>query len=150
MKKVMVVDDSSTSRMFVKRCLQTVLADQGEVEYREAENGKEALARLKESPADLALIDLNMPVMDGATLLRWMKSSPKLTLIPVVVVTSVDSPANRDELMKLGASYVLVSQLRHQNLSRLFMNYLVSMRPKMALATVLGSSETNKTVTSTN
>jgi len=107
MKKIMIVDDSSTSRMFVKRCLQTVLADQGEIEYMEAENGKEALARMKESPADLALIDLNMPVMDGATLLRWMKSSPKLTLIPVVVVTSVNSPANREELMKLGASHVL-------------------------------------------
>jgi two-component system, chemotaxis family, chemotaxis protein CheY len=107
MKKIMIVDDSSTSRMFVKRCMQTVLADQGEIEYMEAENGKEALARMKESSADLALIDLNMPVMDGATLLRWMKSSPKLTLIPVVVVTSVDSPANREELMKLGASHVL-------------------------------------------
>ena len=107
MKKIMVVDDSSTSRMFVKRCLQTVLTDQGDVEYMEAGNGKEALAKMKESSADLALIDLNMPVMDGATLLRWMKSSPKLTDIPVVVVTSVDSPANRDELMKLGASHVL-------------------------------------------
>ncbi len=107
MKKIMIVDDSATSRMFVKRCLQTLLGDQEETEYREAENGKEALARLKESPADLALIDLNMPLMDGATLLRWMKASPKLTLIPVVVITSVDSPANREELMQLGASHVL-------------------------------------------
>lgn len=107
MKKIMVVDDSSTSRMFVKKCLQTVMADQDEIECMEAANGKEALAKMKESPADLALIDLNMPVMDGATLLRWMKASPKLTLIPVVVVTSVNSPANRDELMKLGAAHVL-------------------------------------------
>jgi len=107
MKNIMIVDDSSTSRMFVKRCLQAVLVGQDETEYREAENGKEALAKLKELPADLALIDLNMPLMDGATLLRWMKSSPKLTLIPVVVITSVNSPANREELMKLGASHVL-------------------------------------------
>ncbi|MBU2644212.1 response regulator [bacterium] len=107
MKKIMIVDDSSTSRMFVKRCLQTVLSGQDETEYLEAGNGKEALAKMKATPVDLALIDLNMPVMDGATLLRWMKSSPKLTLIPVVVITSVDSPANRDELLKLGASHVL-------------------------------------------
>jgi len=107
MKKIMIVDDSATSRMFVRRCLQTILADRGEMEYMEAGNGKEALAKLKENPADLAVIDLNMPVMDGATLLRWMKSSPKLTLIPVVVVTSADSPANRDELLKLGAAHVL-------------------------------------------
>lgn len=107
MKRIMIVDDSSTSRMFVKRCLQAVLTEYDEIEYGEAENGKVALAKMKESPADLALIDLNMPLMDGATLLRWMKSSPKLTLIPVVVITSVDSPANREELLKLGASHVL-------------------------------------------
>lgn len=103
----MIVDDSSTSRMFIKRCLEMVLTDQTEAEYREAGNGKEALGSLKESPADLVLIDLNMPVMDGATLLRWMKASPKLTLIPVVVITSVDNPANREELKNLGAHAVL-------------------------------------------
>ncbi len=107
MKRIMVVDDSSTSRMFIKRCLQMVLSDQEETEYREAENGKDALGQLKEAPADLVVIDLNMPVMDGATLLRWMKSSPKLTLIPVIVITSVDSPANREELLNLGAAHVL-------------------------------------------
>lgn len=73
----------------------------------EAENGKEALAKLKENPADLVVIDLNMPVMDGATLLRWLKASPKLTLLPVIVITSVDNPAKRKELKELGAFDVL-------------------------------------------
>lgn len=103
----MIVDDSVTSRMFIRRCLQVVLTDEENTEFCEAGNGKEALGKLKEKQADLLFIDLNMPVMDGATLLRWMKSNPKLTLIPVIVITSVDSPANREELKNLGAVEVL-------------------------------------------
>ena len=107
MKKIMIVDDSSTSRMFIKRCMEVVMTDQGELEFFEAGDGKEALGKLKADPADIVLIDLNMPVMDGATLLRWMKGSPKLTHIPVIVITSVDNPAKRDELKELGALEVL-------------------------------------------
>ncbi|MCP4753428.1 MAG: response regulator [Proteobacteria bacterium] len=107
MKRIMIVDDSATSRMFIKRCLEVVLAEQDETEFMEAGDGKEALAKLKVSSADLVIIDLNMPIMDGATLLRWLKGSPKLTLIPVIVITSVDNPANSEELIKLGAVQVL-------------------------------------------
>ncbi len=103
----MVVDDSATSRMFIKRCLEMVFTDEEEIAFTEAGDGKEALAKLKETPADLVFIDLNMPVMDGATLLRWIKSSPKLTDLPVVVITSVDNPAKRQELKDLGAVDVL-------------------------------------------
>ena len=45
--------------------------------------------------------------MDGATFLRWVRSSPKTNHIPVIVVTSVDNPANREELVNLGATKVL-------------------------------------------
>lgn len=103
----MIVDDSSTSRMFIKRCMEVVMTDQGELSFFEAGDGKEALGKLKANPVDLVLIDLNMPVMDGATLLRWLKGSPKLTYLPVIVITSVDNPAKRDELKELGAFEVL-------------------------------------------
>ena len=107
MKHIMIVDDSATSRMFVKRCLEVVFTGQPELEYSEAGNGKEALAKLKDNPADLVVLDLNMPVMDGATFLRWLRSSPKTNHIPVVVITSVDNEANRQELVNLGATQVL-------------------------------------------
>ncbi len=107
MKQIMVVDDSATSRMFIKRCLEVVFTDQGEIAFMEAGDGKEALGILKANPADLVVIDLNMPVMDGATLLRWLKGSPKLTHLPVIVITSVDNPAKREELKELGAFDVL-------------------------------------------
>ena len=107
MKHIMIVDDSATSRMFVKRCLEIVFNEKNESEYSEAGNGKEALAKLKGNPADLVLLDLNMPIMDGATFLRWLRSSPKTNHIPVVVITSVDNDANREALVNLGATQVL-------------------------------------------
>ena len=107
MKQIMIVDDSATSRMFIKRCIEVVLTDQGELTFFEAGDGKDALGKLKANAVDLVIIDFNMPVMDGGTLLRWLKGSPKLTHLPVIVITSVDNPAKRDELKELGAFEVL-------------------------------------------
>lgn len=73
----------------------------------EVPNGREALARLKEEPADLLVTDLNMPIMDGETLLKWVKGSPKLNHVPVVVITSAGNPAKEALLSELGAFAVL-------------------------------------------
>lgn len=105
MKRIIVADDSQTARMFIKRCLQIVgLQD---AEFIEAENGKEALTLLKESPSDLLVTDLNMPTMDGETLLKWVKGNPRLTEVPVMVVTSAGNPAKEKQLLELGAFCVL-------------------------------------------
>jgi CheY-like chemotaxis protein len=53
-----------------------------------AENGKEALDVLKAKPVDLAVVDVHMPVMNGAELIRAMRSDPALESVPVVVQTS--------------------------------------------------------------
>jgi CheY-like chemotaxis protein len=53
-----------------------------------AENGKVALAILKSQPVDLAIVDVHMPVMNGAELVRAMRADPELDRLPVVVQTS--------------------------------------------------------------
>lgn len=105
MKRIVIADDSATARMFIKRCLDII--GLGDAEIVEAEHGKEALAAAKSKPTDLLLTDLNMPVMDGETLLKWVKASPKLCEMPVVVITSAGNPAKEQELLKLGALKVL-------------------------------------------
>ena len=91
--------------MVIRRCLEIIgLGDAGMVEVP---NGREALARLKEEPTDLLVTDLNMPIMDGETLLKWVKGSPKLTHVPVVVITSAGNPAKEILLTELGAFAVL-------------------------------------------
>lgn len=105
MKRIIIADDSATARMFVKRCLDIIGLEEAEI--IEAENGKEALAAAKAEPSDLLLSDLNMPVMDGETLLKWVKSSPKLIDMPVVIITSAGNPAKEQELLQLGALKVI-------------------------------------------
>ncbi len=104
-KRIVIADDSATARMFIKRCLQII--GLGEAEMIEAEHGKEALTAAKAEPTDLLLTDLNMPIMDGETLLKWVKASPKLMDMPVVVITSAGNPAKEQELLKLGALKVI-------------------------------------------
>ncbi len=105
MKRIVIADDSATARLFISRCLAII--GLGEATLVEAENGREALSLLKEEMADLLVTDLNMPVMDGLTLLKWVKSSPRLHDLPVLVITSAGNPAKERELKDLGAFGVL-------------------------------------------
>lgn len=105
MKRIIIADDSETARMFIRRCLEIVgLRD---AQFFEAANGRDALQLAKEQPADLLVSDLNMPVMDGVTLLKWVKTSPKLVQLPVLIITSAGNPAKERELMEIGAFAVL-------------------------------------------
>ena len=105
MKRIIIADDSATARMFIKRCLEII--GLGDAEIVEAEHGKEALAAAKEKLPDVLLTDLNMPVMDGETLLKWVKASPKLCELPVIVNTSAGNPAKEAQLLQIGARQVL-------------------------------------------
>ncbi|MGA1823963.1 MAG: response regulator [bacterium] len=105
MKRIVIADDTKTARMFIQKCLQ--IAGVQEAEFVEAANGREALEKVKEAPTDLLLTDHNMPVMDGMTLLKWVKASPKLTELPVIVITSASNAANDIEFKNLGALEVL-------------------------------------------
>ncbi len=105
MKHIIIADDSSTARMFIRRCLEIVVSQ--EAEYSEAENGQGVLDILEKRPADLIVTDLNMPVMNGADLLKRIKSSPKKHYIPVIVITSAANPEKEQELEQLGALAIL-------------------------------------------
>lgn len=105
MKRIVIADDSQTARMFIRRCLQ--ILGFFDTTIVEADNGKEALAQVKEKPTDLLITDLNMPVMDGKTLLKWVRANPRLSNLPVLVITSAGNPANEAELKQLGAFAVL-------------------------------------------
>lgn len=105
MPNVLIVDDSATARMLVRRCL-TICGYRADQTF-EAEHGRAALDLLKSQPVDLVVSDLNMPVMDGRTLLRFMRSSPRLNAIPVVVVSSLINEAAEEELRGMGATAVI-------------------------------------------
>jgi two-component system chemotaxis response regulator CheY len=82
-KKILVVDDSSLMRGFAKGSLKQLKLNNVD----EAENGEEALIKLKKERYDLILSDLHMPNMNGIELLRAVRSNSNLKDIPFIIMT---------------------------------------------------------------
>ncbi len=98
--KVLIVDDSPILRRAVMRAV--VQAGLEEENITQVANGQEALDALKKCPADLVLLDLNMPVMDGWTFAQTAKSDESLKRIPIVVVSTESNQKRIEQLRGLG------------------------------------------------
>ena len=92
----MIVDDEPNVRLVFQIALES--AGYAVVE---AADGEEALARLREAPIDLILLDLKMPVLDGMETLRRLREQGNL--VPVVIITAHGSIPDAVAAMKLGA-----------------------------------------------
>ena len=102
---VLIVDDSAFARSFIIRALD--ICGLENAEYKEAENGEEALKILESGNIDLIFTDLNMPDMTGEGLLKKIKSDPSYIDLPVVVITSLKNAAKEKKLLLNGAIAVL-------------------------------------------
>jgi len=105
MLKVLIADDSALARAFMIRCIQ--ISGIPDCEFFEAANGLEVIEQLKESVPDLLITDINMPKCNGIDLVKRVKANPKLSEIPVVVMTSAGNVEQRYELEKLGVTSIL-------------------------------------------
>ena len=114
MKNIIIVDDSETARMFVQRCLEAI--GLFEANFFEAANGSEALDHISKEDPDLIVTDLTMPVMDGETLLKKIKSDTAYKDIPVLIITSAGNKAREGELLNQGALAVLAKPFSPKNL----------------------------------
>lgn len=101
---LLVVDDSAVMRAMIKKTLKLSGLPVGEV--WEAGNGEEGLSRFDEGWIDLALIDINMPVMDGETMIERLRARPDTADTPVVIVSTEGSEARIERLRRQGAYFV--------------------------------------------
>ena len=109
-KKILVVEDNALNRAMLVEILSeryTAL---------EAENGQAALELLREDPEGIALIllDVMMPVMDGHAFLDTVKQDPRLSLIPVIVLTQADSEDSEVAALAHGAADFVPKPYRPQ------------------------------------
>ena len=72
-----------------------------------AGNGIEALSRAREQRPDLVLMDIQMPGMDGLEATRRMKADPEMNAIPIVALTALAMPGDRERCLQAGASAYL-------------------------------------------
>jgi two-component system chemotaxis response regulator CheY len=99
---ILIVDDSATTRGMIKRVIAMAELPVGHI--FEAENGQVALELLKSNCIELVLADLNMPIMDGAEMIRQMREIPSLRAIPALVISA---QPDRDRIAELKAHGVI-------------------------------------------
>ena len=101
---VLVVDDSAVMRSVLIRTLR--LSGLPLTEVFQAGNGAEALVSLGDHDVDLALIDINMPVMNGEQLIDHIRADARLAGLALMVVSTEGSETRIEALKSKGASFI--------------------------------------------
>ncbi|MCH7690136.1 MAG: response regulator [candidate division Zixibacteria bacterium] len=101
---VLVVDDSAVMRKMIIRSLQLSGLPIGRIS--EAGNGREGLEVLEQEWIDLALIDINMPVMNGEEMIEEIRGNEQTKDLPIIVVSTESSESRIEMLQKQGAGFV--------------------------------------------
>lgn len=120
--RFLVVDDFSTMRRIVRNLLKEL----GFSNVQEAEDGVQALAKLRAETFDFVVSDWNMPNMTGIDLLRAIRADAKLKHLPVLMVTAEAKRENIIEAAQAGASGYVVKPFTaatlDEKLKKIFQN----------------------------
>lgn len=121
--KFLVVDDFSTMRRIVRNLLKEL----GFLNVQEAEDGVDALAKLRADTFDFVVSDWNMPNMTGIDLLRAIRADDKLKHLPVLMVTAEAKKENIIAAAQAGASGYVVKPFTaatlDEKLKKIFQNF---------------------------
>jgi len=111
-KIVLVVDDASLVRLYYRSALEPA-----GFRVEEALNGLEALEKLLSIPADLLIVDVNMPQMDGLTFLDILRRKDRaLASIPALVTSTESRETDFEAARAAGANYYLVKPIDRETL----------------------------------
>ena len=117
--RVLVVDDDDVNRLVAGE----LLGECGLVaEF--AENGEQALMRLRETPFELVLMDMQMPGIDGVEATRAIRSDPALSDLPVLVLSATSERADRDLCLEAGANEFLLKPIQVELLGEALIRWL--------------------------
>jgi two-component system chemotaxis response regulator CheY len=112
--RILIVDDASLVRMYYRDILQ-----RDGYEIHEALNGLEALEKLLTLPADLVIVDVNMPKMDGITFLKALRRQAlPLAATPALVTSTEAGPEDIEAARSAGANFYLIKPVSMDTLSQ--------------------------------
>jgi two-component system chemotaxis response regulator CheY len=107
-QRILIVEDSPTMRQLLTFALRRLK----NVDIVEAQDGMDGLRKVSSDHFDLALIDINMPVMDGLKLISLIRGEESLSGIPIVVVTTEGAKEDRERALSLGANEYLTKPIQ--------------------------------------
>jgi len=111
MKKILAVDDSASMRQMVSFTLKKAGFD-----VTEAKDGQEALEIAKSSQFDVVISDVNMPVMDGITLVQNLRGLPQFKFTPILMLTTESGTDKKTEGKAAGATGWIVKPFNPEQL----------------------------------
>jgi signal transduction histidine kinase/CheY-like chemotaxis protein len=111
-KRILIVDDNRTNRNVLKEQLKV-----WGCRYDEASGGRQALAMMRrtveaEAPFDIAILDMQMPQMDGKTLGRRIKADPSISDATLVLMTSLGNRGDVQEFERIGFEAYLTKPVK--------------------------------------
>lgn len=109
MKKILLVEDNEVNRELVRDMLE----GKG-FQVFEAENGLEALHMLGPTAPDLVLLDIQMPVLDGMSMVKQLRERPDYAALPVVALTAYAMVGDRERVMAAGFSGYVTKPIDRQ------------------------------------
>ena len=110
-KKIITVDDSASVRQMVSFTLK----DAG-YEVIEAQDGNDALAKLNGAGVNMVITDLNMPNMDGLSLIRSLRGKPEYKFTPIIFLTTESQAEKKSEAKAAGATGWIVKPFKPDQL----------------------------------
>ncbi len=114
-KRVLIIDDSPTMRKLLRHSLAKVDG----IEMIDASDGMDALRTASTDHIDLALVDLNMPIMDGLTFIRLVRGDATLSDMKLVVVTTEGAEVERAQALDAGADAFLSKPIQTREIREL-------------------------------
>jgi two-component system chemotaxis response regulator CheY len=110
MKRILIIDDAATVRMYHRNILQ-----EAGYAVEEAVNGMEALEKALQSSFDLYLVDVNMPKLDGYGFLRELRTQD-IAQAPAIMISTEATDADRKRAYAAGANLYMVKPIQPEQL----------------------------------
>ena len=129
MPRILVVEDSTSMRAFVRTALEEQPSTLGELTVVEAASGFDALRLLPRGPYALVISDINMPDINGLELVRFIRTSEQHQSTPVILISTQSSERDRQRGLALGADAYLAKPFTEEALRKLALEQLE--RPRL-------------------
>ncbi len=118
--RILIVEDSPTMRQLLVFALKRLK----DVDIVEAQDGMDGLRKVSSDHFDLALIDINMPVMDGLKLISLIRGEDSLRAMPIIVITTEGAKEDRERAIALGANEYLTKPIQANKVLRIAQSLL--------------------------
>jgi signal transduction histidine kinase len=112
-KRVLLIDDDETFRYVIKQ----IVRNEPSYEIIEASDGGEGLRRARDEQPDVIMLDLQMPNVDGFTVLQELGADRRTSIIPVIVSTSLEVNAELKARLPLGTRLISKNLISRDNVA---------------------------------